>query len=480
MNPASHHSETPFQRAARRRRRRKRALLLVGAFLALLMLGTVWGWRYGYTRLPEPVTEVRLPEVKAVEWIHLPPGCAWEPVWRMAVQPGLKPWLEDSQELLELLSSAWMRTGVLRGNVVAGLDKWMADGGEIERCFDGFLDAPRPPLPGEVPHSVEAVLRLLRLAPLARAMLACPTQTVPARPEEALSQLIRGFRFYARLTPPREFAGVFDERGPREVDATLGRTFRRVVINGPTLDPATGRALLGALIEVTNDVAPFEQVQAMRVRQARARRDADHQRVVTGLGRTLTLSASLFWHDTREMPQRIGRWWGGAEAGFPEFQGRRYLRGMLAALADWGQEKLAREQDFERIWQFRISQLQARPHDAELARLPLRPDGWFSWFDRPAVWESTGEVPFPETILNETGDFLATVEVCRLTLALRLYRDRAGDWPESLEQLVPDWLPGVPVDPFLRVPFGYRRDGGGWSLSAGSGTAFGLSCTSHP
>lgn len=60
-----------------------------------------------------------------------------------------------------------------------------------------------------------------------------------------------------------------------------------------------------------------------------------------------------------------------------------------------------------------------------------------------------------------------SLETCRLTLALRLYKDRHGVWPERLEELVPEFLPAVPIEPCSGLPLDYRRPGGGWRVRPG-------------
>jgi len=63
----------------------------------------------------------------------------------------------------------------------------------------------------------------------------------------------------------------------------------------------------------------------------------------------------------------------------------------------------------------------------------------------------------------------ATIEICRLMLALRLYRDRHGAWPARLDQLAPDVLESLPEDPLGSGPFRYARLDGNWVLwSAGA------------
>ena len=62
-------------------------------------------------------------------------------------------------------------------------------------------------------------------------------------------------------------------------------------------------------------------------------------------------------------------------------------------------------------------------------------------------------------------DFRATTVVCALTGYARVH----GEPPERLDQLVPDFLLVVPLDPFDGKPLRYRREGAGWVIwSVGS------------
>lgn len=47
-------------------------------------------------------------------------------------------------------------------------------------------------------------------------------------------------------------------------------------------------------------------------------------------------------------------------------------------------------------------------------------------------------------------------EGTRIMLAIEIYNDRHSHWPASLDDLVPDILPQIPVDPIHYGPFGYR------------------------
>jgi|GEM_PF-860558 len=51
----------------------------------------------------------------------------------------------------------------------------------------------------------------------------------------------------------------------------------------------------------------------------------------------------------------------------------------------------------------------------------------------------------------------AAERVFRVSIALERWRLDHGDYPEALDQLVPQWLTAVPLDPWSGKPLGYRR-----------------------
>lgn len=81
-------------------------------------------------------------------------------------------------------------------------------------------------------------------------------------------------------------------------------------------------------------------------------------------------------------------------------------------------------------------------------------------------------VPFDWMFDYSTGSFRVSSENSRaqrallaLSLALRAYAADAGRYPETLSDLVPDYLCDVPFDPFSdEAPLRYRADGDGYVL----------------
>jgi len=65
--------------------------------------------------------------------------------------------------------------------------------------------------------------------------------------------------------------------------------------------------------------------------------------------------------------------------------------------------------------------------------------------------------PSPTGIFEAATQTHALQRVTMTALALRLYRKENGRYPENLQQLVPKYLPSVPVDPYDGKPIRYRR-----------------------
>lgn len=100
----------------------------------------------------------------------------------------------------------------------------------------------------------------------------------------------------------------------------------------------------------------------------------------------------------------------------------------------------------DRIARLRAERVDGAPWYAEITRLVIPA------FDRAAMRQAQAE---------------AGVGTGRLAAALRLYRDRTGSYPESLESLRD--IADLPVDPFTGKPFLYRREGSGfvvWSVGS--------------
>ena len=64
---------------------------------------------------------------------------------------------------------------------------------------------------------------------------------------------------------------------------------------------------------------------------------------------------------------------------------------------------------------------------------------------------------FPSQAMHSAATSHAWQRLGQVAVALRLYRHEHGRYPETLEELVPKYLPSLPVDPFDGKPLRYKR-----------------------
>jgi hypothetical protein len=79
----------------------------------------------------------------------------------------------------------------------------------------------------------------------------------------------------------------------------------------------------------------------------------------------------------------------------------------------------------------------------------------------------------PVHIAEQRGTAMARLSV--LGYGLAAYRAEHGEYPRQLEQLVPDYLPELPMDPFNDKPFSYQTKDKGFLLHS-----FGPNSSLHP
>ncbi|MCB1125200.1 MAG: hypothetical protein KDM81_01805 [Verrucomicrobiae bacterium] len=89
---------------------------------------------------------------------------------------------------------------------------------------------------------------------------------------------------------------------------------------------------------------------------------------------------------------------------------------------------------------------------------------WWMCFSQPVAWRWHADAFSTAPFARAREQFLWRVGTARLMLALRLHRDATGDWPETLEALVPSYLDHLPGEPDLGRAFRYRRVGTQWVL----------------
>ena len=61
----------------------------------------------------------------------------------------------------------------------------------------------------------------------------------------------------------------------------------------------------------------------------------------------------------------------------------------------------------------------------------------------------------------KTARIESDIDGAKLTLGLHIYKNRHGMFPDKLEQLCPEILRQIPVDPITGNPFEYSKESGG-------------------
>jgi hypothetical protein len=441
------------------RKRWLRAWRWVGIAAALLAGFTLFGWRYGFSPLPVPDSgSAFVPEPPLARVAYAPDNC-W--FWLRELERRLRvdPQARASEEVFFSTVDAWARSGTQPSPGADGLVRWLRDNAEIDRCFRGFLGATNTLAPasfmvGEVRAGyVFTTHALLRAAERERR----------GETAAAFAGLIEAWRFQARLTPPATFVSFYDERGVEQVNQTLARPWRRLAINGPALSPVIVHRLLEDLAAVTNSVPGLDRAYAQAVSAAISRA---HEPSITEWRRVRLAFRQAVMTMSSDMLRLVQAVWGrlvDTRTDVAPIEGARRLGRPVGMLVAAWQRAIARPDDFTQMHSAWLSRTLGALKRGEPA--PRLSRGWFRrWFDRPAVWNSLELLPEAEPLRTTQRQWLVYLESCRLSLALRAFREAHGRWPNRLEELVPEWLPAVPADPFGGRPFGYRRDDTGWQL----------------
>ncbi len=95
-----------------------------------------------------------------------------------------------------------------------------------------------------------------------------------------------------------------------------------------------------------------------------------------------------------------------------------------------------------------------------------RPDYPSTWLGKIVFYakpNAAGNIMFFATtqcddpIFSKKSQTQALVATLRLKIALRLYEQKHGELPEALSALVPEFIDGIPEDPYTGQPFGYAK-----------------------
>jgi hypothetical protein len=295
---------------------------------------------------------------------------------------------------------------------------------------------------------------------------------------EALERLAEAWAFQACLVPVSENAELFDERGVEQLDAWLVRPWCRLVLGSGPIPAERGKALLARLERVARGLPSAEDVYRRMVGRNGVLRAGwerpDWGRVRSALRvATLRLRQEANWI----VAGVIERVYGGRRPDEVRVLGARHLGRPLLELVGACQAAVARPEDCRRVREAWLAAALASLRAGAVAGEAGFGGGggregqgwWRRWVDRPSAWRAGTGLPEPGPVRTELSAWWLYLTECRLLLALRLHRDGHGQWAGSLAELVPEFLAGVPVNPYATEQIEYHAPGEGWELRRAGG-----------
>ena len=455
---------------SRRRRVWRLAWRTAGAVGAgVLLAGAVclYGWRFGFTPLPEPVPEGAWTPLRAAQPAELTRSDYWYWVdaFNRASVVNRRSDIIHGWTLFD-----WAQTGHLTETNRAGLAAFFGGNAALEASFRGALAAGKTHTNlwerRRVGRDLVGHTRLVN-----HAAWKALEEEQAGRTVAALERLLEGWQLCANSGA----AGL-----TRPELGTLAGAWRRLALEGPGLDRSEGLQLIEGLAEVREALPRLdvEFLRAVHSRQEVLGRAASEGLLPRAAGRRFWAAFSRMTGETLEILGNLASRIMGGSRTIPANDGRgiRHLAEPCGELLRHMQTRVGRPADLDQVRDAYVSRVLAalrRGADDEAQERAAALQSTFAsrsfpsrFFDRPAAWRSIAEFPPVRPLVEEARAARTTLESCRLVLALRLYRDRHGEWPERLDALVPEWLPGVPQDPFTGESFAYQREGNGWLVRA--------------
>ncbi len=468
-----------------RRRKWWRWLRRLATVTALAAAFTWYGWRFGFSRLPETAPGSIPSEAELFVAADRPASNFWYWIRELARTNALRADAPPPRSSMATPRPAGrprtragaptpaenrMALALSAASVPTDLAGWVSSRPEIAECLNGALSAPDRRPPRSLTRDDVVAYKLLLHASLWQAAGAEQAADMAG----AVRAYVQAWRLLAVVVPPNEFPELFDERGGEEVNAELARPFRRTVLDGPALSPVAAAASLRDLEQTMLGAGrPAESYARLATRERPAMlaaRAADWRRATRAFRTAGLLMRQDFFHLVMDLLARVA---GRRGVDSPNYHAALYLIRPVQEVVFSAQAVAARPDDFEQIQQANLGQAVAALRSGALpspGSAPWMPgyhrqrSWWRRVFDRPAVWRAAEALPAPQFTLESGHWWRVQLESCRLTLALRVFKDRHGFWPDRLDVLVPGVLPTLPMDPFSGRPFPYRRVGEGWQF----------------
>lgn len=431
----------------------------MGLMLVVVALGTLYGWRYGFSPLPKPVPgfEFRPESGLAVE--ALTPAHAW--FWcrkAAAAEPARSSPRASAPRsnapMAPLALEAWTQTGVISPKARSELVSWLDRHPQLESCFRSALAAPKR---GTLASAdLEALLgaRMLLEYPSCRAAVA----SGEGRMADALGDLVDAWRLLVLLDVQVGVPNLFDARANAELDAVLVGPWCRLVLHPDPIPPDVAPSLLTALGQVDRDMITVETMYRRRASDPSlscvSLREAAWGRVRLSLR---TASLRIRQDLSRFTAVVVGRVTGGRLDMGDGLRGVGHFGRPVVLVWCACQEAVARENDLKQAREAWLSwalaglkQPLARPGEAAGVNpwCVSTNSWWHRNVDRPAARRIGRSLPSPDAVRAELAGWKGRLGLCRMMLATRMFRDQQGQWPTQPSELAPFFPGGIPDVPW--------------------------------
>jgi hypothetical protein len=442
----------------------------MGKFAAVILLVAVacalYAWRYGFRPLPPIDPKGIAPNPYSIAWTDLTPDHPWYWVRRLRDLPDLRG---NSGNPLDQLAKAYAEEGLGAVPNWAEAMQWIEDHPLLPECFERSRSASdhRPInrlFPDEDTEEVSgwSVWATLAAYPV---LLAAEAERRGETPT-AFRSLLEGWRLEQSLWP--------DNVGCNHEYAAV---WRRLALTAPLPATSDTTKLLAELGELVDNAPPLEEAFLRQVWERREQRVTKAVHVGpwgSPWQRARHEFRSLF-DDVAEFARWLPRRLIGETSEEREsLAGLEAMARPLIVTCVATMVSVTRTNDLDHMYNAYaagvVARLRAGQTNEAVAwaeSLRDRRHGAMRWWiDRPLVWGVPAAAGSPEWCLDRIRWGQLSLEACRLTLALRLYRETHGTWPETLAALAPEILPAVPPDPLSGKPFLYRLDTNGYVFAS--------------
>jgi hypothetical protein len=426
----------------------------------------LYGWRFGFTALPVPVPDAEPVALTEVTAATLGTNHIWYWVCELDRSKAI-----DRRGLLQAIRAldAWASTGALADSDNVALGRFFDANPDLVACATAIATATHGPK-----HTV-AGLNWRRFAPAHQALVfnalwrACRAERA-GDPTGAWTNLVEAWRLQmlegGRWWPQRPIQG------------TLAFAGRRLALEGPALSADDGHRVLDQLERIRADWPPLELNFAAALQPDTIPGVPASAMTEPTVSRRFAHALGAMARETAAAVRLLFARLSGLSppASPPEAQGWRHLIEPVSLAVRALAGRVGRLEDAQQVRRAYVTQVIAalrRGTEAEAVALSdalrarcLDRSWWPRWFDRPSAHEAILRHTSLAPLAFERHRTEAALESCRLVLALRLYRDRHGHWPDQCADLVPDFLAALPVNPFTGRPFGYERTGDDWLVRA--------------